>query len=236
MEPQILLSQIKALLERMPDLEDYSYSSREQMMWLGQAYALVSRWDHLSSIEFKMAWDSLEMYITRKSSIGKIVSILHRAIADLEFKVPSNIEVSFGAGDVYDFFKALNKVIATAEKSIFIVDPYLDHTVFDHYLNSRQKDVSVRLLVNNKASDLLPASEKYVEQFGDILQIKKSKSLHDRVIFIDGYTGWSIGQSIKDAAKAKPTYLVQLPPDVVPAKLANYDDIWIQANELSQNI
>lgn len=232
MEPHILLAQFRALLERMPDLENYSLSSKEHLTWLGQAHALVSRWDGVSKIEFKIAWDSLGMSPNRQGSIGTMLSILYRAIADLEYKVPSDIEVSFGAGNVYDFFKALNKVIASAEKSLLIVDPYLDNTVFDHYLTSRQQNVDVKLLVNNKASDLLPAVQKYIEQFGDILQIKKSKSLHDRVIFVDGYTCWLIGQSVKDAAKAKPTYLVQLPPDVVTAKLANYEDIWAHANEL----
>lgn len=233
MEPNILLAHIKALLERMPDLERYSSSSREHMMWLGQAHALISRWDMLSAMEFKSACDYLDMSMTRQINISKMLNILHRALADLEFKVPSDVEVNFGAGDVYDFFKALNKVIASAEKSLFIVDPYLDHTVFDHYLNSRREGVSVRLLVNKNAIDLLPSSQKYIEQFGNILQIKKSKSLHDRVIFVDGYACWLIGQSVKDAAKAKPTYLVPLPPDVVPAKIANYEEIWIKGNELS---
>lgn len=234
MEPNILLANIKALLERIPDLENYTSSSREHKNWLGQAHALVSRWDSLSAIEFKMACDHLDMPTTYQINItiSKMLNILHRAIADIEFKVPSNAQVSFDAGDVYDFFKALNKVIASAKKSLFIIDPYLDHTVFDHYLNSRKEGVSVRLLVNKNAIDLLPSSEKYIEQFGNILQIKKSKLLHDRVIFVDEYACWLIGQSLKDAAKAKPTYLVPLSPDVVSAKMANYEEIWVHANEL----
>jgi len=63
------------------------------------------------------------------------------------------------------------------------------------------------------------------------LELRKSKTLHDRVIFIDGYVCWIIGQSIKDAAKAKPTYLVQLAPDVVPEKLNNYEAIWTLAEK-----
>jgi hypothetical protein len=51
-------------------------------------------------------------------------------------------------------------------------------------------------------------------------------------IFIDGYACWIIGQSVKDAAKAKPTYLVPVPPDVAPEKLNNYEEIWSKANAL----
>ena len=232
MEPQILLAQLRALIERTPDLESYSPTSQEHMVWLGQAHALVARWNRLESMSFKSASDFLSMELVRQNQIGKIFGILHRAIADLELQVPSDIEVNFGAGDVYDFFRALNKVIASAEKSLFIVDPYLDEAVFDYYLNSRHSEVKVRLLLNHKAEKVLPASQRYIAQYGEVLKLRKSKTLHDRVIFVDGYVCWLIGQSIKDAAKAKPTYLVQLPPDVVPAKLQNYEDIWINASTL----
>ncbi len=232
MEPQILLAQLRALLERAPDLSNYSPKSREQMVWLAQAYALIERWDKIEAIAFKSACDFMSSSLMRDSSLTKIFGTVHRAIADLELEVPSNIEVNFGAGDVYDFFNALNKVIASAEKSIFIIDPYLDHTVFDHYLNSRHINATVRLLLSHNAQKIVPAAQKYIAQHGAVLEIKESNSLHDRVIFIDGYVCWLLGQSVKDAAKAKPTYLVQLSPDVVPEKLNHYEVIWSPANVL----
>ena len=232
MEPQILLAQLRALLERAPDLEAYSPASNEHQMWLGQAHALISRWNQVEAIGFKGDCDFLSNSLMRPPSIGKIFGTIHRAIADLEMSVPVETEVSFGAGEVYDFFRALNKVIASAETSIFIIDPYLDHTVFDHYLASRQEDVCIRLLLNHYAEKVVPAAEKYIAQHGSVLELRKSKSLHDRVIFLDNYVCWLIGQSIKDAAKAKPTYLVQLPPDVVPEKLNNYEEIWSSAEKL----
>ena len=141
-------------------------------------------------------------------------------------------QVSFAAGDVYDFFKELNRVIESAEESIFIVDPYLDHTVFDHYLNSRKKNVKVRLLLNKYVIDVTAASKKYIQQHGDVLEVRSSSKIHDRVIFIDGYVCWVVGQSLKDAAKAKPTYLAPLAPDVVSDKLAGYEAIWNEANTI----
>lgn len=229
MEPEIMLAQLRALLEREPNLMEYNPSSREHQMWLGQAHALISRWSGSEAIMFKVSSQNLSSKITRESNIGTIYAIIHRVIADLELKVPAKTQEEFGSGDVYDFFRALNNVIATAESSIFIVDPYLDSTVFDHYLTSRQEGVSVKLLTNNNANSLLPSKEKYIAQFGDVLEVRKSKKLHDRIIFIDGYVCWLIGQSIKDAAKAKPTYLVQSPPDIVPAKLESYNEIWASA-------
>ena len=232
MELHILLAQLRALLERAPDFANYSPTSKEHMVWLGQAHALIGRWNRNELIPFQSACDFMSSSLLRDSNLAKIFGEIHRAVADLELKVPTDIELNFGAGDVYDFFKALNKVIASAEKSIFIIDPYLDHTVFDHYLNSRQAEVTVRLLLNHNAEKIIPAAKKYVAQYGDVLKIKESKALHDRVIFIDGYVCWLLGQSVKDAAKAKPTYLVQLPPDVVPEKLNHYEKIWGEGNAL----
>jgi hypothetical protein len=38
-----------------------------------------------------------------------------------------------------------------------------------------------------------------------------------------------MGQSIKDAAKAKPTYLLPLPADIAKLKLTHYEAIWVTA-------
>jgi hypothetical protein len=232
MEPEVLLAQLRALFERAPDFDQYSPTSRDHMIWLGQAHALVSRWNSIEAASFQIAADFLPMDLVRPNNVAKIFGIIQRAISDLELSVPDNTGTVFSAGEVYDIFRALNEVIASAEKSIFIIDPYLDETVFNHYLTSRKPDVTVRLLLSKKADQLKPSVEKYIAQHGEVLKIKKTRAIHDRVIFIDGYVCWVLGQSLRDAAKAKPTYLVPLSPDVVQEKLEDYESIWEGANEI----
>ena len=229
MEPEVLLAQLRAHIERAPDFEKYSPISRDHTVWLGQAHALLVRWDMTQAIMFQVAADSLPSELVRASNVAKIFGTLHRAIADLELKVPQKGKVTFSAGEVYDFFRELNHVIKSAESSIFIVDPYLDTTVFDHYLNSRNENVIVRLLSNKNADSLKTASEKYNQQHGNVLEVRKSTKIHDRVIFLDDYVCWIVGQSLKQAAKAKPTYLAPLAPDVVSAKLDDYEKIWSES-------
>jgi len=229
MEPKILLAQLRSLLERMPDFDNYDGLSREHQGWLAQAHALVSRWNRAEAILLQVESGYLGNKFTRDTNIAMILGVIHRAIADLELDVPAQEQVNFGAGDVYDFFKALNKVIESAEKSLLIIDPYLDNSVFDHYLNSRQDGVTVRLLSNKDADLLIPAIQKYNTQHGAVVEMRKSSAIHDRVIFVDGFVCWLMGQSVKDAAKAKPTYLVEAPPDIVAEKLANYEGIWEEA-------
>ena len=231
MAPEILLAQFQALLKRAPDFDQYSPSSREHAVWCGQAFALVKRWDALEGIPFQSACDHLSIEITRQLNVDRIFGILHRAIADLELDAPDKERVVFAAGEVYDFFRKLNQVIESAETSIFIVDPYLDHTVFDRYLISRKQNVTVRLLLKANANTIKPAAERYIQQYGEVLKIKTSNQIHDRVIFIDRVC-WIVGQSLKDAAEAKPTYLVALPPDIIDDKLRVYEDIWNKASSI----
>ncbi|MBX9623370.1 MAG: hypothetical protein K2X82_06110 [Gemmataceae bacterium] len=49
---------------------------------------------------------------------------------------------------------------------------------------------------------------------------------------MDGLDCWVIGQSIKDAAEKKPTYLLPRPPDAARFKKTEYDAIWAAATVL----
>ncbi|KXI29978.1 phospholipase D-like domain-containing protein [Paraglaciecola hydrolytica] len=235
MEHSVLLAQLRALIERAPNLDDYHPSSKEHLVWFGQGHALITRWNAVDAMSFQSAADSMSIDLLRPRNIAKILGTIQRAIADLELKAPQTQNKVFSAGDVYDFFKEMNRVISSAKQTIFIIDPFLDYTVVDHYLDARKTDVNVRLLLSSKVKDqikvLKPVIEKYNTQYGDIIKVKKSSKLHDRVIFIDNDVCWVVGQSLKDAA-IKPTYLLPLSPDVISAKLDDYENIWAEANEI----
>jgi hypothetical protein len=232
MEPEIQLANLRALLERMPNFDEYSPASQEHLLWLGHGHALIQRWDSYEAIGFRLACDFMPMGVNRSTNISNVIGTIHRAIADLELKVPDKGKVAFAAGEVYDFFKELNNLINSADSSIFIIDPYLDHTVFDQYVVSKKSNVTVRLLISKNAENVKAAAEKYRSQHGEILEVRKNRKIHDRVIFIDDFSCWVVGQSIKDAAKAKPTYLSPLSPDVVSIKLQEYNEIWNNSNQI----
>lgn len=232
MEPEILLAQLRALLERVPSVDVFNGDSREEMVWLAQGYALTEKCDTTEASRFKREWSRLSSPVFGSDAYYNILAILHRSIASLELEVPTGSEITFDAGEVYNFFRSLNKLIDSAEKTIFIIDPYLDNSVFDHYLNARKQKVHIRLLTSSKSKGIKSATDKYVAQFGPVIEVKLSEKIHDRVIFIDDYNCWILGQSIKDAAKAKPTYLAPLSPDVVGEKLQDYEAIWQDAKSI----
>ena len=138
----------------------------------------------------------------------------------------------FGPGAAYDLFKALRGLVSSAERTLFLVDPYMDAEVFDGYLSALTPGKSVRLLVNKHANDVKVAAEKFRPQYASEIEVRKSKKIHDRVVFVDDAQCWVLGTSIKDAAAKKPTYLAPLSNDVVTEKLSYYEEIWAKSTPI----
>lgn len=76
------------------------------------------------------------------------------------------------------------------------------------------------------------AAEKFSLQHKCRVEARKSSSIHDRIIFVDGAQSWVLGASIKDAAAKKPTYLAPLSTDVAAQKIQIYEDIWNAATAI----
>lgn len=232
MDKVVLLAEIRATIASMPDFATYTPTSQPHLEWLGKADALLGRWNSIERVPFRMATTQLIVERMREFHVGTMLSVLHRAEADLALDVPVSTQQVFGPGAVYDFFKSLSDIISSATGSLLIVDPYLDAEVFDTYLAAVSPRVAVRLLAREYGSALKASAAKFVAQTGTNVAIRIAKPLHDRVIFVDAVSCWVLGQSIKDAAKRGPTYIAPLPADATPLKFAAYDAIWAGATPL----
>ena len=236
MEPRVLLGELRALADSMPDFEAFRAGSRAHHEWLGKASAMIRAWDEKegADVSSSIRNDIGEVSSAyHKRAVSRVVGTVHRAIANLEvFGVAQQGDHVFGPGAVYDFFKALNDLISSATQSILVVDPYLDDEVFDSYLSAVAKTVRVRLLARVRAGNLKAAITKFVAQNGVNIEARLSDSIHDRVLFVDDRSCWVLGQSIKDAAKTKPTYLAPLDHDTVTMKKAVYEGIWASATAI----
>jgi hypothetical protein len=84
--------------------------------------------------------------------------------------------------------------------------------------------VSIRVMTNQVNDALRLVAEKFAKRGN--FQLKSSKDVHDRVVFADSRC-WVIGQSIKDAARRKPTYVVEHSGAV--AMRGIYQPIWTSA-------
>jgi hypothetical protein len=232
MEPAALLAELLALADDVPDFATFTPTSRLHHAWLGKVQALVRQYSETEgrSVSLQMGFIGLE--ISRDSSVSAILGALHRAIANIEATLPQGRDHAFGPGAVYDFFKTLRDLLNSATQTIFIIDPFLDDEIFDTYLSPVFKSVMVRLLAGKHSASLKPALTKFMAQTRINVEVRSSRIIHDRVLFIDGRSCWVLGQSIKDAAKAKPTYLAPLDTKTGQSKKAAYEGIWSSATPI----
>ena len=232
MTPQLLLEQINRLLESPPPTDSRVAYQREHYQWLGKSNALVAEWEPREVMGFKMACDWAAGNLNRGANIGKILTTLHTAAAALEQSLPEPESQVFGPGAVYDFFRAFNDVVASAEHSLLAVDPYMDAQVFDAYLSNCRQGVAVRLLASRYAASLAAAAVAFRQQHNVNLEVRATREIHDRLVIVDQSHCWVLGASIKDAADKKPTYFAPLPSDLVVAKVALYEGVWANAQAI----
>lgn len=150
---------------------------------------------------------------TVKSSIAEILAGLPEA----------EMKGAYAAGDEFAFYKELKDVVVAATKDIFIVDNYLSTEFFELYVEPIRPGTPVRILTDKIKGTLQLVATKYAARGG--FELRTSADVHDRHVFVDG-RGWMIGQSIKDAAKAKPTYMVEIGVALLPNLQKIYEGIW----------
>lgn len=117
-------------------------------------------------------------------------------------------------------------MVAATVKEMFIVDAYLDEQIFNLYVSKVPNHAMVRILTNKIGPHVETVARMYVKNRA--LELRSSPDGHDQVVFLD-QRGWVIGQSIKDAAKKKPTYLVELNEPMLTASRAAHEKIWAGA-------
>lgn len=233
-DKSVLLGALRDHVAGAPDLPNIASTDAGAIRWAGRAAALVRQWDPVKAIMLESHWSSLisatAFYAASKPGYaGKILTILHNAIASLEIELGGvhGAQV-FQPGQHYDVHKAITGGVALATASLMIVDPYLDETVVDRYLVAVQQAVGVRLLAGQYAAKLKPAANAFAKQHGVAIELRKAppKATHDRVLVVDGKLCFVLGQSIKDAAQASMTYLASLDPEASALKAAYYQAIW----------
>ena len=223
MDKQTILAELRALADTPPDFRMYVPSGRVFLQWLAKAHALLLQHDRMAASAFLLAADFLPNSLMRESNVAVILNTLHRAIAALDVEVGAGPVGAFGPGAVYDFMRAFRELLSSATNSLLIVDPYLDATVFDAYVSAAGDAVAIRLLLRDRDGALKPALSAFVAQSKRAVEARHAAALHDRVVFVDERSAWVLGQSIKDAARTKATYLAPLTSDVASLKLKHYE-------------
>ena len=105
----------------------------------------------------------------------------------------------FYDGQVFDAYKFVSDLIRSANKSVILIDNYIDDSVLTLFCK-RKKGVKVRIFTNRITRELRQDLEKYNYQYPKI-EVKRFKHSHDRFLIVDDKVVYHIGASLKDLGK-----------------------------------
>jgi len=137
--------------------------------------------------------DTLE--IKQLETDRKINHVLN-AIESKEIQPKQGI---FFDGQIFDAYNFVTDIIRTAQRSIILIDNYVDDTVLTH-LTKRNDGVKVIIFTKAISKQLALDVKKFNSQYSPV-EIKEFRNSHDRFMIIDDRTVYHFGASLKDLGK-----------------------------------
>jgi len=234
-----LYRRIGRLIEECPPFGGLSALSVAQLTWLGRAEALIAASENtVAMAEFGAARASLAYPTMRASGHQNLMLVLYGVLGRAELAAPAAAQGAFiPVGSSFDAYSALAKIFALATTDVLVVDPYMDDSVLLDFGGAVPEPVALRLLSDQATAkqSLGPAATRWKAQYPSrTLEVRLAppRTLHDRVILVDGKDAWTVTQSLKDLAKRSPAEIVRA-NDVAALKIAAYEQIWITAGVLA---
>jgi hypothetical protein len=237
--PEELYLRLGSLVAEMPDLATGPITP-EIYGWMARAVALVElTGDLANTATLKVTCQGLDSVI-RQRNAQTIAAIVHEALAKAELNAPGSAQGAFiAAGHTLDAYAAVGKVLGTAKADVLMVDPYADEKAVTEYALLAPDKVTVRLLADAAyhKKTLKPAAVRWVQQFGQTrasleVRLAPAKTLHDRLIVVDGATVWALGQSFNKLAERAHTSLVRMDSETGGLKIAAYAAMWNSATPI----
>jgi len=162
------------------------------------------------SIQIMNAFISMRRFIATNAQIFKRLDTLEIKQVETDKKIDTVLnaieskEVQpkqgvFYDGQIFDAYKFVADIIRTAQRSVIIIDNYVDDTILV-LLSKRRKNVCVTILTKTISKQLLLDVKKYNEQY-PVINIKEFNNSHDRFIIIDEKVVYHFGASLKDLGK-----------------------------------
>lgn len=157
-------------------------------------------------VEFRRWANSvLREYMLRGYSINQRFERLEQRVAETENKIDFFVRTSlppaegiFYDGQIFDAYKFANDLIRSAQKSIVLIDNYIDDTVL-LMLDKRQTNVTASILTKEINAKLQLDIKKHNMQYRTI-EIQEFAKSHDRFLLVDDVV-YHLGASLKDLGK-----------------------------------
>jgi hypothetical protein len=133
----------------------------------------------------------------------------------------------FTAGQPFDAMLAITSILRAAKTSILVVDGYIDDKTLN-LLTVKGVGVAARIITGPKAKltpPFLQSAAAFVAQY-NALEIRVSKTFHDRFVVIDDADYYHFGATLKDAGKNTFMFSRIEEPAVVTALKAEIAKEW----------
>lgn len=138
----------------------------------------------------------------RMNRVENHVDELSKKVDTISLQLESNKLPNQGVffeGQVFDAYSFIADLTRRAEKSIRLIDNYVDDTVLT-LLSKRKKNITVRIYTASVSKQMRLDVEKHNQQYPGVT-IKQFKQSHDRFLIIDDKELYHIGASLKDLGK-----------------------------------
>lgn len=148
----------------------------------------------------------LNNYLKYGYAISNRFERLEQRVAKTEAQIESFVHAAlppregiFVDGQIYDAFEFIERLIKSAQKSILLIDNYVDESVLT-MMSEKQTRVNATIYTKEISNALQLAQKNFNTQYGG-LTLQKTQAFHDRFLIIDDKTIYLIGASMKDAGK-----------------------------------
>ena len=166
------------------------------------------------SIQIISAFVAMRRFIINNAQIFQRIDTVEKRQLKYEMTTDERFEKVFNAlhqnkldpkqgiffdGQIFDAHKFVSDIIRKAEKSIVLIDNYIDDIVLDLFVK-RKKNVTVTIYTANISKSLITDIKKFKTQYPTI-EVKEFKQSHDRFMIIDDEDVYHFGASLKDLGR-----------------------------------
>jgi hypothetical protein len=127
-------------------------------------------------------------------------------------------------GQVYDGWEALRAILRTAGEKVLIEDAYIDADSVA-LIKSVSEGVCVRILTRRPCNDAEVAFRKLSQQRSGMLEMRTTRDIHGRRIYVDGRV-WILEDSIKDLASKTASSIVPVNDPEAQRLVEDFERRW----------
>ena len=166
------------------------------------------------SIQIINAFVAMRKFIVYNAQLFQRIDNVERRQLEHEIKTDKKFNEVFDAlqskeldpkqgifydGQIFDAYKFVSGLIRKAEKSILLIDNYIDETVLSLF-TKRKHNVAATIFTKEISKPLSLDITKFNSQYQPV-EVKIFKNSHDRFMVIDNKDVYHFGSSLKDLGK-----------------------------------